>query len=381
MTEIIGSAHTKGLGDNLLYTASQIYELYIFKAIIFFDNILKILKVSFIMKSNKSLMRYLLILSLVLQALFLFYIKYKNQFLSLQNFNLYQIGNLLIILIYFILIIASYLLISKKRIKIIKLALIIFIGFLFLVISYFSNYIQLPFNKYYFFGQYGNKLFTGLCFTIFILSVFYYGFYLLYFNQSNSFLKSLLSSLIFMFLVLLFANFYILLNENKVKETSLDSKSKNILVVLGAAVWSDNKPSPILAARVEKAVELSKKFPVEKIYFTGSNAPGEMPESKVALNYFKELKKDFENIEIETKTSSTNEQIRFIKEEILLKHPDYQIIVLSDSFHLVRIKEISNFHNIKLRTIASDLTLSLSSNFYNRLRESLALVVFWFFSI
>jgi vancomycin permeability regulator SanA len=150
---------------------------------------------------------------------------------------------------------------------------------------------------------------------------------------------------------------------------------------LGAAVWSDNRPSPILAARISKAAELTKTDLVHKIYFTGSHAPGEKSESEVAYNYFREINPNFTNFELESSTTSTNEQIQFIKNKILPIYRDHEIIVISDSFHLVRIREISNFHGIKIKSIASDFSMDIKLNLYNRMRESLALVVFWLFSI
>jgi vancomycin permeability regulator SanA len=182
---------------------------------------------------------------------------------------------------------------------------------------------------------------------------------------------------------LIFSSFYILLKENQSNEKQFDNSRKAILVILGAAVWSDNKPSPILAARVEKSVSLLsiRNFNIEKIYFTGGSAPGENSEAEVAYDYFSSLNSDFKNVELETSTSSTNEQIQFIKNKILPLYADYEIFVISDSFHLVRIKEISNFHHIKIKTVASDFAMSISSNIYNRIRESLALTLFWLFSI
>ena len=58
----------------------------------------------------------------------------------------------------------------------------------------------------------------------------------------------------------------------------LNKSKKNIAVVLGAAVWSGNIPSPTLSSRVDKALELLEQGFVGKIVFTGGKAPGELPE-------------------------------------------------------------------------------------------------------
>ncbi|MGQ9798270.1 MAG: YdcF family protein [Ignavibacterium sp.] len=183
-----------------------------------------------------------------------------------------------------------------------------------------------------------------------------------------------------MIIILIYSLFFIISHEEKVKLQPLDSKTAYTVVVLGAAVWSDNKPSPILAARVDKAIELLKNHNIKKLFLTGSNAPGELSEAEVALNYLKSKNVSFENIITESKTTSTTEQIQFLKSRLSEKE-QHHLIVISDSFHLVRIKEISKFHKLKIKTIASDLKLSFISELYNTIREALALTVFWFFAI
>ncbi len=335
------------------------------------------------MVSKNSRSEIFLIFSLIIQYVFIIYVKYQNQHLSLSDFNLFLIGNVLTTILYLILVAEIILLFKKNKIKITKPIILLILSFLFIGLGYYSNNIQLPFNKYYFFGQYGNKLFVGLCFTLYLFTTIYFAIYIFYSKRSQTIInvRAFLLTISIMLSFLFLSYLYIVLNENKLNEKSVDNTKKNILIVLGAAVWSDNKPSPILASRVEKSVELSKNKSVDKIYFTGGNAPGEKSEAEVAYDYFKELNPNFNKIEIETSTSSTNEQIQFIKNIILPKYYEYEIIVISDSFHLVRIREISNFHQIKIKTVASDFSMSIYSNLYNRLRESMALTVFWLFSI
>ncbi len=325
----------------------------------------------------------IIIAALIVQLIFIIYIKYDNQSLSLSNFDLSLTGNILTLIFYTFLIFEVVFLFRKNRIQTIKTFIVLFSSYLFLGLGYYSNHVQMPFNKYYFFGQYGNKLFTGLCFTIYLFTLIYFAFSLIYSKTKPKIFsgKAFLSAKFLMIVFLLLAKLFILLNENKLKGKSINPNEKNILIVLGAAVWSDNKPSPILAARVRKAAEISRNNFIDKIYFTGGNAPGERSEAEVAYEYFKGLNPIFEQVELETKTSSTNAQIQFIKNFILPKYTGYEIIVISDSFHLVRIREISNFHQIKIKTVASDFPLNIGENVYNRLRESLALIVFWLFSI
>ncbi len=335
-------------------------------------------------KENKGVL-YLLIIAVFLQLLILYFFKYQNQNLSVLNLNLKVTGNLFNLIIY---LLAEILLIFalfnyKVKLQLKLLSILIVLSYFFLLFGYISTKIILPFNSIYILGQFGNKLFTGLCYTIYQLLFFTFVIVLvlnLRKNQNKIFIKSSLFSIIVMLAFLTYSFLFIVSHEEKVKLQPLDKKNFYNIVVLGAAVWSDNKPSPILAARVDKAIDLIKNFNVEKVYFTGSNAPGELSEAEVALNYLKSKNVSADNVITETNTTSTTEQIQFIKNKIGYE-PKKKIIIISDSFHLVRIKEISKFHHLNIITIASELELNFFSELYNKLRESLALTVFWFFAI
>ncbi len=335
-------------------------------------------------KENKAVL-YLLIIAVFLQLFILYFFKYQNQNLSVLNLNLKVTGNLFNLIIY---LLAEILLVFalfnyKVKLQLKLLSILIVLSYFFLLFGYISTKIILPFNSIYILGQFGNKLFTGLCYTIYQLLFFTFVIVLvlnLRKNQNKIFIKSSLFSIIVMLAFLTYSFLFIVSHEEKVKLQPLDKKNFYNIVVLGAAVWSDNKPSPILAARVDKAIDLIKNFNVEKVYFTGSNAPGELSEAEVALNYLKSKNVSADNVITETNTTSTTEQIQFIKNKIGYE-PKKKIIIISDSFHLVRIKEISKFHHLNIITIASELELNFFSELYNKLRESLALTVFWFFAI
>jgi uncharacterized SAM-binding protein YcdF (DUF218 family) len=83
-------------------------------------------------------------------------------------------------------------------------------------------------------------------------------------------------------------------------------------VVLGAAVWGGNRPSPVLRERINKGAELYFAGAVKNIVLTGGGAPGEMTEAEVAKNEL--LKKGVyeSNIFIENKSNSTLEQVTYI---------------------------------------------------------------------
>src|SRR5437660_1724484 len=55
-------------------------------------------------------------------------------------------------------------------------------------------------------------------------------------------------------------------------------------VVLGAAVWGGNRPSPVLRERINKGYELLSSGTIKYIILTGGGSPGEMTEAEVAKN-------------------------------------------------------------------------------------------------
>jgi len=87
------------------------------------------------------------------------------------------------------------------------------------------------------------------------------------------------------------------------------------------------------------------------------------------------------NISLEQKTTSSSEQIQFIRSKLVLDENVKDIIIVSDSYHLPRVLEISRFYNISIKVASSKLQLDFKSKLYYKIRESLALVVFWYFAL
>lgn len=165
-------------------------------------------------------------------------------------------------------------------------------------------------------------------------------------------------------------------------EWVLRKNKENIAVVLGAAVWTGNIPSPTLSSRVDKALDLLNKGFAGKIVLTGGKAPGEMSESEVAYEYAKIKGVDTSRITIEKQTSSTTDQIEWIKRNLLANKKSVgDIILVSDGYHLLRAIEISKFFNIDIKVAESDHKLNFKDKLYNKVRESIALFTFWNFAL
>ncbi|MCH7773366.1 MAG: YdcF family protein [Bacteroidetes bacterium] len=242
----------------------------------------------------------------------------------------------------------------------------------------------MPSLELYLLGQLGDKVIEAALFTLYK--------FILFFSISFIWLKVLHSdevgllrslynaaAMILFFLAITFI--FILTRGYSSDNWSLTKSDKNVAVVLGAAVWSDNQPSPSLSGRVDRGIELYTNKFVGGILLTGSNAPGEMSEAEVALEYARKKGMDMEKVRYESLTTSTSEQLKYIKKYIIDDENINDVIVVSDAYHLVRIIEISKFFNINIKVAASQSHLNYIKKFYMQLRESIALSVFWSFAL
>ena len=339
-------------------------------------------------KNNKRKIKSLpvvVILIIILDLAFLYYIKYSNQKLTFSDLDFFNFGNLLNLLLVILLITGLLIVVLKKSSVFnpkIFFPLFLINQFLLILIC-FLKYISLPFKEIYYLGQSGDELFIGAIFAFYTLTLLMMIFliWLFIFNYKNilvlrAFVNSILSMLVMLLLVFLF----IIGKETDLEERLIKNDKNTVGVVLGAAVWSKNKPSPSLAGRVDKALTLYQQNKISQIYLTGSNAPGELSESEAALKYIKAKGINTSEIFIEKETTSTNEQIQYIKNN-LIGIFNKNVVVISDSYHLVRVLEIAKFHKIKIQVSASELSQSFEKAVYNKIREALALTMFWLYAL
>jgi vancomycin permeability regulator SanA len=152
-------------------------------------------------------------------------------------------------------------------------------------------------------------------------------------------------------------------------------------VILGAAVWGGNRPSPVLRERINKGYELYQKKIVQKFILTGGGSPNELTEAEVEKNELKKYGVDEKNLIVEDKSNSTIEQIHFVRDKYYKKNNWNKIILISDNFHLFRTSEICKFNNMNVDCIASDTPLSAESLINFSIKESFAVLFFWIFGI
>ena len=300
-------------------------------------------------KNNSTVLIYLFFFSL-LEMILTFLIKYDLNSISISEFNILFIGNILPISIEIVLIILILMhLFIKKNIHIshrISIFIVISASFTLLLVGYITNKIGYQFNDNYIFNFPIKRVVTGgsLMFSFFLKIYLITLLINLFFNNSFVvYLKSLLSTL--SVFILAFLTIFVLTTKNGFVSTNLKPSSSSIAVVLGAAVWND-KPSTLLIGRTKKASELLIHKKIAKIQFTGSNAPGEISEASAAYNYAISLGVKKHLLAIEETTTTTTEQIKFIKKNLVKIQGNYSVIIISDQFHLTRVLEICKFFDV-----------------------------------
>lgn len=334
-------------------------------------------------KSHKKITFFLSIV-LIFNLIFLYYIKYTSHGLMLSEFSYGNIGNILNFVIVFNLIIAVILYLKRKLSVKKPVIIFTFILTVTLVVSYISTLIELPAKETYYLNQPGDKLLDTVFFSLYLFILFTFTSYLWFKNfESKRFvlLKILFSVVVMFGIFLSFTYLFLITRSNSSDEWNLKKSNNNIAVVLGSAVWSDNQPSPSLSGRVDKAIELVDSGYAGKILLTGGNAPGEMSESQVAYEYATSNGVNPKIVSQESLTTSTIEQINYIKSNLIYDKDIDEVIVVSGQYHLIRVLEICHFYNMDIKVAASKGNMEDDKKLYRQLRESIALFVFWCFAL
>ncbi len=196
-------------------------------------------------------------------------------------------------------------------------------------------------------------------------------------NLKAVFLKSLLI-LVLIFLAGMTFVFIRVLSFTDDSETYITGEGKaDAGVILGAAVWGGNRPSPVLRDRINKGYDIYIKGSVPKLVITGGGSPNEMTEAEVSKNALIKYGVDPQNLIVENESNSTVEQIHFVRDKLYKKRNWKKIVIISDNFHLMRSKEICSFNDIKADCISTDKSYSTEGYMNYYLKESFALIIFW----
>ena len=111
-------------------------------------------------------------------------------------------------------------------------------------------------------------------------------------------------------------------------------RNADYIVVLGAGIIGD-KVTPLLAARIERGIELLRYNPNAVLIMSGGQGPGEdIPESRAMAAYAVSQGVAAEKIIIEQKSVSTQENLRFSRELMDKQKPE--IIIVTTAYHVFR---------------------------------------------
>lgn len=177
---------------------------------------------------------------------------------------------------------------------------------------------------------------------------------------------------------MLIGAFFVSSNYHEDLSVYTGEREYDFAVILGAAVVKKNKPSAMLKGRIAKGIELYRRGLATKIICTGGNAPGEIPEAEAEKRMLIEHEIPERDILYEGKTSTTLEQILYLKN---LNVQQKKFMIVSDAFHLARINDMCKFMGVQGVPVASGLKISSGKLFYYKLRESVALLLFRLFGI
>ncbi len=334
---------------------------------------------------NSTVLIFMFFTSLI-NLLIVFLVKYDLNSISIRSFDITNVGILFPIALQaiFLIILFISLFIKTEYSSTTKalLFLMSIISLVLLVFGYLHHKFNLHFLDEYLFGYPGQRIITGISLSggFFIqvyLSILLFN--LLFTQNYISYVRSLLIAVLL--LVIIFVSVFVFTTVQEFRVANVKPGSNNIAVVLGAAVWQYDQPSPIFKGRIEKANQLFRSKRIYKIQLCGGSAPGEVSEARAALEYAIKLGIRRHAILIEEETSTTAEQIKYIRTHLALNPNFNDIFIISDQFHLARVKEICKFFGVKAIGIQSDYNLNWEKLLYYRFRETVALINFWIFAL
>jgi uncharacterized SAM-binding protein YcdF (DUF218 family) len=158
------------------------------------------------------------------------------------------------------------------------------------------------------------------------------------------------------------------------------TRRAHAIVVLGAAQY-DGKPSPVLRARVDHAIQLWRRGLAPTVIVTGGRAPGDTTsEAAVERRYLMSNGVPSAAIVLEAEGRSTSESLRNVA--AMLPRDQREVILVSDPFHMLRLAILARRFGLRPRT-SPTRTSPISSNraaFWRyTLQESMKVPVAFFF--
>lgn len=157
-------------------------------------------------------------------------------------------------------------------------------------------------------------------------------------------------------------------------EEAAELEDVDCTLVLGCAVWANNIPSPMLADRLERGVQLYDMGAAPKIIVSGDHGKEYYDEVGVMRQYCLDKGVPSENIFLDHAGFSTYESMYRAKEIFECE----KLIIVSQEYHLYRAIYSARAMGMDAYGVASDLR-PYGGQFYRDCREVLARVKDFFF--
>ena len=158
------------------------------------------------------------------------------------------------------------------------------------------------------------------------------------------------------------------------------TRPASAIVVMGAAQY-DGKPSPVLRARVDHAIQLWKRGLAPRLLVTGGRGPGDTTtEAAVSRRYALAHGVPDSAILIEPESRSTSESLRNVAR--MLQENRRDVILVSDPFHMLRLSILARRFGLAPRTSptrTSPISANHSEFWRYTLQESWKAPVAFFF--
>ncbi len=129
------------------------------------------------------------------------------------------------------------------------------------------------------------------------------------------------------------------------QSTRDEARPADVILVLGAAEYR-GRPSPVLRARLDHALDLYRRHLAPRIMTTGG-AGGDpvFTEGAVGRSYLTKQGVPSEAIIVETEGETTVHSIA-LAGEILRRMDLHSVIVVSDGYHIYRVKKMLQFRGL-----------------------------------
>ncbi|MGI6028917.1 MAG: SanA/YdcF family protein [Candidatus Heteroscillospira sp.] len=157
-------------------------------------------------------------------------------------------------------------------------------------------------------------------------------------------------------------------------EEAAELDGADCILILGCAVWANNTPSPMLADRLERGVELYKAGAAPKIIVSGDHGREYYDEVNVMRSWCLDAGVPAEDLFMDHAGFSTYESVYRARDVFACK----KLIIVTQEYHLYRAVYSARALGLDAYGVASDLR-PYGGQFYRDVREVLARVKDFFY--